>query len=79
MKILRLTAACLLVLLASACKEKVFDVKYYENCVDDRKAMVKRCKNNPGELAETPNCQNAEIADLRASFDPKNNNIPKIK
>lgn len=28
-------------------------------------AKLKECRNNPGELGNTPNCQNAELANHR--------------
>ena len=37
-------------------------VDYYKEHDADRKAKLTECENNPGELANTPNCQNAHKA-----------------
>lgn len=39
--------------------EEVKTVEYYEQNESSLKLKIKECKNNPGELRETPNCQNA--------------------
>ncbi|WP_285295587.1 EexN family lipoprotein [Aureimonas altamirensis] len=44
----------------------VRDVQYFLDTPDEREAVVDECDNNPGELAETPNCENAYEADRRA-------------
>ncbi|AWI61218.1 EexN family lipoprotein [Sinorhizobium fredii] len=30
--------------------------------------LVTKCRNNPGELRDTPNCRNAESADVKLRF-----------
>jgi hypothetical protein len=44
-------------------KEIVQTVDWYKTQDADRKAMVAKCKANPGELILTPNCVNAKQAD----------------
>lgn len=44
----------------------VRDVEFFLKNPDERKATVAECDNNPGELAETPNCVNAYQADDEA-------------
>jgi len=51
---------------AAACSKqaetKVFDVEYFKNNLEAREKTLKMCRNNPGELEDTPNCINAEHA-----------------
>lgn len=69
-------APFLLVLMLSACseppRETVFTVS--EFLADDglRAEHIEHCRENPGELAETPNCRNAEEADGKARLDRMN-------
>ncbi|WP_037153899.1 EexN family lipoprotein [Rhizobium freirei] len=56
---------CAMVLVLSACSpgEKVYTV---DELVSDEVLLTKiigECRNNPGELRDTPNCRNAEAAD----------------
>lgn len=44
-------------------KETVKTVDWYKSQDAERKAMIIKCKANPGELALTPNCVNAKQAD----------------
>ena len=37
-------------------------VEYYKTHTVERKAKIKECENNPGELSGTPNCINAHAA-----------------
>ncbi|MDR0576118.1 MAG: EexN family lipoprotein [Candidatus Accumulibacter sp.] len=49
----------------SGCGEKpepVQTVDWYKEHEAERTAMIKKCENNPGELAATPNCVNATRA-----------------
>lgn len=41
-------------------------VQYYLDQPAERERIVTDCDNNPGELAETPNCVNAYEADRKA-------------
>lgn len=51
------------------CKEeKVNDVQYYLDHLEELKEQVAKCRNNPGELENTPNCKNAFTAEARSSF-----------
>ncbi|HID7198040.1 TPA: EexN family lipoprotein [Klebsiella pneumoniae] len=58
-------------------KEPVQDVPYYLNHPDEREAQIDRCKNNPGELADTPNCKNAIAA--RAKAMTESTEMPSIR
>ena len=44
-------------------KEIVQTVPWYKSQNTERKAMIIKCKANPGELALAPNCVNAKQAD----------------
>lgn len=46
---------------------------------DIRATKIKECANNPGELAKTPNCQNAMAAEHRRIFSSENKGMPKIR
>ena len=43
-------------------KETVHKVDWYKEHDAERKDMVAKCQNNPGELMMTPNCVNANKA-----------------
>lgn len=54
-------------LFASGCNqgsEKVFDVPYYKEHAEERAKKLDACKKDPGGLGNTPNCINAEQAQL---------------
>jgi hypothetical protein len=61
----------------TACSEKVYDVEYYLQHVEERKAKIEQCKNNPGEMANNPNCKNAAAALNRAMF--HGTEMPRIR
>jgi hypothetical protein len=42
--------------------DPVHDVQWYKTHEAERKSMLAKCHNNPGQLANTPNCINAETA-----------------
>jgi hypothetical protein len=44
----------------------VHDKAYYLAHPDERAAAIAECRNNPGALANTPNCVNASAADADA-------------
>lgn len=48
--------------------EVVQTVDWYKAHKDERRAMLDRCHNNPGELAATPNCVNASRAESSATW-----------
>jgi len=48
-------------------QEETRTVEWFIENPTDRAEMLKRCDNNPGELRETPNCQNAVRAEEKAS------------
>lgn len=49
--------------------EAVHDVQHYLEHPDEREAMTIRCKNDPGELGDAPDCRNAGEADRRSLID----------
>jgi hypothetical protein len=65
MKWLSLGMAMLFLSACSPGKEKVYNV---DELAADQALLTKiigECRNNPGELHDTPNCRNAEAADGR--------------
>ncbi|WP_416799137.1 EexN family lipoprotein [Ciceribacter azotifigens] len=58
-----------LALLAGCCSEDAERVYTVEELMADEALLaewVGKCRNNPGELGDTPNCQNAAAADFKA-------------
>lgn len=49
-------------------KEIVQTVDWYKTQDAERKAMIAKCKANPGELSRTPSCVNAKQADNEKSL-----------
>lgn len=79
-RFLGLLATLLLAGMATACdaKEETKTVEWYlqpENTAA-LEAKRKECKDNPGELANTPNCQNSKAA-KQAQF--KGGTFEKVK
>ena len=50
----------------TGCTQEALDlvqtVEWYKSHEAERTAMVTKCHNNPGQLASTPNCINAQQA-----------------
>ncbi len=42
-------------------------VDWYSSHEKERAEVLGKCRNNPGELAITPNCQNAVVAERKKS------------
>jgi hypothetical protein len=42
-------------------------VEWFKEHNAERRAVLEECSNNPGEMADLPNCQNAETAELKLS------------
>ena len=65
-KILLIGALAVLPLTFAGCKQKeeTRTVDWYMAPENEAvfEAKLKECRNNPGELKDTPNCQNAELA-----------------
>ena len=62
----------LVALVACSKSEKAYSV---EDFLADEALLVEhveRCRNNPGELAQTPNCVNAAVADGKARLERMN-------
>jgi len=55
--------------LISGCleREETQSVSWYKEHKSERAEMLRRCSDNPGELKETPNCQNAVAAEAQLS------------
>lgn len=65
-----LIALLLTILYSSALAETTPDVKgvkWYQDHPEERKAMLDRCNDNPGQLRNDPNCINAKRAALSMS------------
>ncbi|MEJ6844615.1 EexN family lipoprotein [Sinorhizobium fredii] len=55
----------------TACSEQAERTYTVEELVADEallSSIVTKCRNNPGELRDTPNCRNAESADVKLRF-----------
>jgi hypothetical protein len=50
-------------------------VDWYKSHHAELKDVLAKCKNNPGELAATPNCVNAKLADKQLSMGDSNKAI----
>ena len=48
------------------CKEESKTVDWYKTHEKERQEMLAKCKNNPGELENTPNCINAKEGEWEA-------------
>jgi len=62
----------------AACGEStpVQTVDWYKNHDAERKGMILKCEENPGELAKTPNCINAKTAANHLAVDKRD--YPKL-
>lgn len=76
---LKALSAVILLTLGGCNSEPTRDVQYYLDHSEEMKAKIEQCKNNPGELMKTPNCQNAIQAENRRVFDSNNSEMPHIK
>lgn len=51
----------------TGCTKEALDpvqtVEWYKTHDPERMAMLQKCHNNPGQLASTPNCVNAQAAE----------------
>lgn len=65
MKKCNLLAVLFIAVVGVGCKkiESVKTVTWYKMHDAERKEVIKECNNNPGELALTPDCQNAYSAE----------------
>lgn len=60
--------------------EAVQTVDWYVAHETERKQMLSKCANNPGELSMTPNCMNADVAANRVEWSkPINKNPLNLK
>lgn len=60
---------------AEAEPEVVQTVDWYKEHAAERRVMLDKCKNNPGELAATPNCVNASRADASATWSARGRGV----
>ena len=77
-------AAALAVALVAGCKgekttEVVQTVDWYKLNKPERLAMIERCTNNPGQLAATPNCVNANRAAQSLVWSSKSDSAIRVK
>ena len=70
-----------MLLLGCTPAEEVKTADWYLANIPEMKKMVTKCKNNPGELATTPNCINAMAASEKKSSQDfvKGMTAPRIK
>ena len=70
-----------MLLLGCTPAEEVKTADWYLANIPEMKKMVTKCKNNPGELATTPNCINAMAAnEKKLSLDfAEGARAPRIK
>ncbi|ACP22483.1 conserved hypothetical protein (plasmid) [Sinorhizobium fredii NGR234] len=60
---------CISLLSMAGCSSEAERIYTVEELVADQSLLagiIGKCRNNPGELSNTPNCQNAEAADFKA-------------
>lgn len=73
---MRRIAALVLTAVLAACselpRETVITVSEFLADESLRAEHITKCRENPGELAQTPNCRNAEEAEGKARFDRMN-------
>lgn len=48
--------------ISSVSTEEIKTISYYEAHPEERDAKIKECRDNPGELGDTPNCINSRQA-----------------
>src|SRR3569833_2811103 len=67
----RLSVVVVALLSVTACSpesEPPRTVSWFEQHPEERKALLAKCQDDPGRLAETPNCVNASQAEGQASI-----------
>jgi len=73
---MRLLAAFVLTALLAACseppRETVITVSEFIADEGLRANHIRKCRGNPGELGQTPNCRNAEEAEGKARLERMN-------
>lgn len=80
MKNAKLLVAALLLAGIAGCKDdepagQVQTVEWYEAHQTERLAMLAKCRDNPGQLAATPNCVNAARADSATTWGARGGGI----
>jgi hypothetical protein len=66
--LLTVSAALMLNLIGCEKAEEVRTVEWYREHKAERQEQIKKCSNNPGQLAATPNCMNAGQAESLESI-----------
>ena len=68
--------------LLPACKKETarsaHDVAWYVQHGDERAAMLSKCRNNPGELKDSPDCVNSAAAEEQGALGSKDGSIPHL-
>jgi len=75
MRFLFIVVTALLLVSCSNDTQPAHDVKYYFDNPDTLKEVLEKCRNDPGNLEDTPDCINAE----EASIQQMNENIRKAR
>ncbi|KHK65304.1 EexN family lipoprotein [Pseudomonas frederiksbergensis] len=76
MKKLSFVLAVTVILAGCGESTPVQTVDWYKNHDAERKGMIVKCEENPGELAATPNCINAKTAANHLAVDKRD--YPKL-
>lgn len=76
MKKLSFVLAVAVILAGCGESTPVQTVDWYKNHDAERKGMIVKCEENPGELAATPNCINAKTAANHLAVDKRD--YPKL-
>jgi len=64
------------ILLSCTKNEPVQTVQWYKEHKAERLEVLNKCKDNPGELATTPNCMNARRATSEMTLSSRKGIIP---
>ena len=78
------SAAVIAAALLAGCNDKapeevVQTVDWYKANAPERAATLARCANNPGELATTPNCVNANRAEQAQVWGSRKSGTTQVK
>lgn len=74
-----MAAAVALILVGCGSEEPVQSVEWWKAHPTERASMMKKCMDNPGELAATPNCLNASKADTGSVITGKGYGVDNSK
>jgi len=64
------------ILVSCTKNEPVQTVQWYKEHAKERLEVINKCKDNPGELATTPNCVNANTAKQELIWSSRKGIVP---